>query len=489
MHSNIKLSVSSNSAITNKVFFLAKNSLVDFDFGKYINEAKICELLASEFKKDSQTINTKVINFLNKDGNLESVTVVVYEASQYQFKKAVSSLIKLVEEYKINKFILNTPDLAENYLVQLLLALDLSNYVYSHSTRAKNLDAIKNKFTIEEIVLAQAKVDDKLFKRISLETKAIVAAKDFINIPANHCTPTFLSQKIEKTLTGLEKVKVKILNEADLLKEGMGAILAVSQGSKEQGFLVVAEYKGNPKSDDSLALVGKGVTFDTGGISIKPASGMDRMKYDMGGAASCFGAFYAAALMQLPINLTLVIPTVENMPSSTAVKPGDVITSMSGQTIEVLNTDAEGRLILCDALTYVQKYYNPSKIIDIATLTGACVVALGHHAAAILGNNDEFISDLIGASQTANDAMWQLPLGQEWDEQLKSNFADMANIGTPGAGTITAACFLQRFIENNTDWAHLDIAGVTWSQGSNASATGRPIFALVEYLISASNKN
>ena len=237
---------------------------------------------------------------------------------------------------------------------------------------------------------------------------------------------------------------------------------------------------------DPYIFVGKGVTFDTGGISLKPGAGMDEMKYDMGGAATVLGVFKALGELKPNINVVGVIPATENMPSGNAIKPGDVVTSLSGQTIEILNTDAEGRLILCDALTYTQQTYQPSKIIDMATLTGACIIALGHHVSAILGNNQPLINKLIEAGETTYDRFWQLPLGEEWDEQLKSNFADMANIGGRAAGTITAAQFLARFIQN-IDWAHLDIAGTVWISGDKKGATGRPVASLVEYLLKEAN--
>jgi leucyl aminopeptidase len=246
--------------------------------------------------------------------------------------------------------------------------------------------------------------------------------------------------------------------------------------------MICLSYKGADTTQAPIALVGKGVTFDTGGISLKPGAAMDEMKYDMGGAATVLGVFKALGELKPNLNVVGVIPATENMPSDTAVKPGDVVTSLSGQTIEILNTDAEGRLILCDALTYTQQTFKPSKIIDMATLTGACIVALGHHVSAIMGNNQPLVDALTTAGQTTYDRFWQLPLGEEWDEQLKSNFADMANIGGRTAGSITAGQFLARFTKD-VDWAHLDIAGTAWVTGNDKGATGRPVPALVEYLL------
>ena len=260
----------------------------------------------------------------------------------------------------------------------------------------------------------------------------------------------------------------------------MGSLLSVTAGTQQPAKMIVLEYKGDKTRGKPIVLVGKGVTFDSGGISLKPGAGMDEMKYDMCGAASVLGTLSAIAEYKLPLNVTGIIPAVENMPSGSATRPGDVVTSMSGQTIEVLNTDAEGRLILCDALTYAGRY-KPSFVIDIATLTGACVMALGSHASGLLSNDDSLAQALENAGQTSGDRVWRLPLWNEYDKQLKSNFADMANIGGREAGTITAACFLGRFTKNYR-WAHLDIAGTAWNSGTNKGATGRPVPLLVEFL-------
>ena len=266
---------------------------------------------------------------------------------------------------------------------------------------------------------------------------------------------------------------------------GMGALLSVSRGSRQPAKLITLEYRGGNLESKPIVLVGKGLTFDAGGISLKPSSGMDEMKYDMCGGASVLGVFQALSDLNLPINVIGLIPTSENMPDGDANKPGDIVTSMSGQTIEILNTDAEGRLILCDTLTYAQRY-NPEVVIDLATLTGACITALGRHPSGLLGNDDALCEDLFAAANTACDPVWRLPLWEEYQEQLKSNFADMANIGGPAGGTITAACFLSRFAEDFR-WAHLDIAGTAWKSGDQKGATGRPVPLLTQYLIDFSN--
>ena len=301
------------------------------------------------------------------------------------------------------------------------------------------------------------------------------------NLPGNICTPSYLASQARKLGKAYKKLKVSVLEEAAMEKLGMGSLLSVSRGSREPAKLIALEYSGGNRGDRPVALVGKGVTFDSGGISIKPSPAMDEMKFDMCGAASVLGTLQACAEMDLPMNVVGVIPTTENLPDGNASKPGDIVTSMSGQTIEVLNTDAEGRLILCDALTWCGKF-DPDVVVDIATLTGACVIALGAHAAGLLGNDDALANELVNAGDYAGDRAWRLPLWDEYQPQLDSNFADMANIGGREAGTITAACFLSRFTEDYR-WAHIDIAGVAWKQGKEKGATGRPVSLLTQFLL------
>lgn len=307
-------------------------------------------------------------------------------------------------------------------------------------------------------------------------------ARDLANMPPNICTPSYLADQAKKLGRAQKSIKVTVLDEAAMKKLGMESLLSVSQGSRQPAKLITMEYKGGKKDEKPVVLVGKGVTFDTGGISIKPSAAMDEMKFDMCGAASVFGTITAIAEMRLPIHVIGVVPTVENMPGGEATRPGDIYTSMSGQTIEVLNTDAEGRLILCDALTYSERF-DPAAVIDIATLTGACVVALGKHASGLLSNHDPLAREILDAGENTGDRAWRLPLWDEYQSQIDSPFADMANIGGRGeAGTITAACFLSRFTKK-FHWAHLDIAGTAWLTGKNKGATGRPVPMLVQYLI------
>ena len=309
-------------------------------------------------------------------------------------------------------------------------------------------------------------------------------ARTLGNRPGNLCTPTDLAEQAKTLKKQHTTLKVEILEEKAMEKLGMGSLLSVSRGSRQPAKLIVMQYNGGGKTEKPVVLVGKGVTFDSGGISIKPGAAMDEMKFDMCGAASVFGTVSAVAELGLPVNLVGVVPATENLPDGDASKPGDVVTSMSGQTIEVLNTDAEGRLILCDALTYVDKF-DPDVVIDIATLTGACIIALGHHTTALMSNNQDLADDLLAAGQTAFDRAWQLPMWEEYDEQIASNFADMANIGGRAAGSITAACFLGRFTRDY-HWAHLDIAGVAWKSGKDKGATGRPVPLLMQYLMNRS---
>ncbi len=308
----------------------------------------------------------------------------------------------------------------------------------------------------------------------------VTLARDLGNLPGNVCTPSYLADQARE-LEHRYGVKTTVLEREDMEKLGMGALLSVSRGSRQPPKLITLEYRGGQEGEAPLALVGKGLTFDAGGISIKPAAAMDEMKYDMCGGATVLGVIKACAELKLPINIVGVIPSSENLPDGDANKPGDIVTSMSGQTIEILNTDAEGRLILCDALTYTERF-NPAAVVDIATLTGACVIALGNHASGLLSNNDQLARDLLNAGRYAWDRAWQLPLWSEYDKQLESNFADMANIGGREGGTITAACFLARYTKK-FKWAHLDIAGTAWLSGKAKGGTGRPVPLLTTWII------
>jgi leucyl aminopeptidase len=302
------------------------------------------------------------------------------------------------------------------------------------------------------------------------------------NLPGNICTPTYLAAEARKLASTHAGLKVSVLEQAQMKKLGMNALLAVAQGSRQPPKLIIMEWNAGPKQKAPVALVGKGITFDTGGISLKPPQAMDEMKFDMCGAASVIGTMATVCRLGLPINLVALVAAAENMPDGMASRPGDIVTTMSGQTVEILNTDAEGRLVLCDALTYVRRF-KPATVIDIATLTGACVIALGHHLSGLMSNDETLAREVLRAGVDAEDRAWQLPIGEDYDEQLKSNFADFANIAGREGGAITAACFLARFTRD-LKWVHLDVAGTAWKTGQAKGATGRPVPLLAQFLMS-----
>jgi leucyl aminopeptidase len=356
-----------------------------------------------------------------------------------------------------------------------LLASDAQAYKYSATLKAK-----KRSDTPELSSIAFAGADTGALARAGAIAEGVRYARELGNLPPNICTPVYLAEQAQKLAAEHAGVTCEILDEAAMHKLGMGALLGVAQGSANPPRLIVLQWNGAGDAKP-YALVGKGVTFDSGGISIKPSAGMEEMKFDMCGAAGVLGAFLAAVKLQIKLNLVCVVPAVENMPGNNAQRPSDVVTTMSGQTVEVLNTDAEGRLILCDALTYVQKY-TPQVIVDVATLTGACVVALGKHASGLMTHDDTLAAELTAAGEATLDRAWRLPLWDDYQSQLDTGFADIANIGGKYAGAITAGCFLARFTEGYR-WAHLDIAGSAWDEGRKGSATGRPVPLLVQYLL------
>ncbi len=310
--------------------------------------------------------------------------------------------------------------------------------------------------------------------------ESMTLAKDLGNLPPNVCTPSHIARTAQRLARQHRNLTTKVLNEAEMKKLGMHSLLSVTAGTVEPAKLVVMQYKGGGR-DAPVVLVGKGITFDAGGISLKPGPGMDEMKYDMCGAASVVAAIAAAARLKLPINVVAIVPTCENLPSGTATRPGDIVKSMAGKTIEILNTDAEGRLILCDALTYARRF-KPAVMLDVATLTGACVIALGHHLSAVFSNNDGLADEVLASGIAADDRAWHMPMTEEFAQQLKSNFADFANVGGRDGGAVTAACFLAKFTKG-IDWAHLDIAGTAWQSGARKGGTGRPVPLLTEFLL------
>jgi leucyl aminopeptidase len=405
-----------------------------------------------------------------------------------EFRQTINALAKELSQFKISSahILMNEFHVegcsTEQILQQASCLLESQQYKYDATLSKKS-----PKLTLKKITFYCDEVNAAT-KRAVVEgaamAKGINFAKQLGNLPPNICTPSFLAKEALNFAKDNKQLQAKILNEADMKKLKMFSLLSVTAGTDEPAKFIIIEYKGGKTSEKPYVLVGKGVTFDSGGISLKPGPKMDEMKYDMCGAASVFGTIKAVAELGLRINVTVVVPAVENMPSGIATKPGDVITSMSGQTIEVLNTDAEGRLILCDALTYVERF-SPKAVIDVATLTGACVVALGKHASALYSNKPELSQQLIEAGQATYDRAWPMPLWDEYNQQLNSRFADIGNIGGPEGGSVTAACFLSRFTKKY-DWAHLDIAGAAWNSGGDKGATGRPVSLLTQYLIDRS---
>ncbi|TPV56924.1 leucyl aminopeptidase [Aestuariibacter sp. GS-14] len=312
-------------------------------------------------------------------------------------------------------------------------------------------------------------------------SKGMKVTKDVANMPPNICNPAYLWEQAQQLAAEYNSVNVECVNEAQMAELGMNSYLAVGRGSENESLMSIIYHKGGQPDQQPLVLVGKGLTFDSGGISLKPGEGMDEMKYDMGGAAAVLGVMHTVAALNLPVNVIGVLAGCENMPDGKSYRPGDILTTMSGQTVEVLNTDAEGRLVLCDALTYVERF-DPDTVIDVATLTGACIIALGKHATGLMSTHNPLAHELLNASEQASDRAWRLPLWDDYQEQLESPFADMTNLGGRPAGSITAGCFLSRFTKKY-NWAHLDIAGTAWNSGKNKGATGRPVPMLAQFLM------
>src|SRR5215212_7210484 len=379
----------------------------------------------------------------------------------------------------------NSVDLTQ-HVRQAVISIEDVLYTFDRMKRECKADRVKLRkltfFIADRNEHARAKQAIREGQAIA---SGMTLTKDLGNLPGNICTPVYLTEQAKALKKGNPRLKFSVLDEAAMEKLGMGALLSVARGSDQPPRLITLEYKGVDKKTKPVVLVGKGITFDTGGISIKPGQAMDEMKFDMCGAASVLGAVKTVAELELPINVVGIVASAENMPDGRATKPGDIITTLSGQTVEILNTDAEGRLVLCDALTYAERF-DPAEVVDIATLTGACIIALGHQASGLMSNDDGLAEELLNAGRVSGDRAWQLPLWDEYQDTLKSNFADMANIGDRSAGAITAACYLSRFTEKY-HWAHLDIAGTAWHSGATKGATGRPVPLLTQYLLHKAN--
>ena len=414
------------------------------------------------------------------------------EFREKEFASAIRTAVKVLNEtgaFDASIFLTELPvkkrSIAWRVRQTAMIALDATYKFDQFKSKKEEIRRPLRKLTISvERRNELAPAEEALAQGLAI-AEGMAMAKTLGNLPPNICHPTYLAEQAQ-AMADEFKLGCEILDRADMEKLGMHSLLSVARGSHQPPKLIVLTYKGSRASEKPVVLVGKGVTFDTGGISLKPGAEMDEMKYDMCGAASVLGTMQAVARMALPINLTVIVPATENMPGGNATRPGDIVTSMSGQTIEILNTDAEGRLILCDALTYAERF-EPDTVIDVATLTGACVVALGSIATGLFANKDALARDLLDAGEDANDRGWHMPLWDDYQELLKSPFADMANIGGRWGGAISAACFLSRFT-NKFDWAHLDIAGTAWKSGADKGATGRPVPMLAYYLLQRAGK-
>ena len=422
---------------------------------------------------------------INLNGNIQRILVVGGaddSQSQAQYRKVAKHAMTALMKLPIKQAIValeQTPVTGAKTPWKLrTLMHTASQLAYRYSTHKPSAPKPPQLTTIRLWLKNKATAGNAVKLGVALDA-GLKFSRDLGNEPPNVCTPNYLLKEARK-LAKQNNVKVSNLDERKMAQLGMGAFLAVSQGSDTPGQMIIIEYSGGKKSAAPIALVGKGITFDTGGISLKPPGAMDEMKFDMCGAASVLGVTKAVIDAQLPINLLTIVAAAENMPSGRATRPADIVTTASGQTVEILNTDAEGRLVLCDALTHAQTF-KPSTIIDVATLTGACIVALGSHASALYANDDGLAAALLEAGENSGDRAWRMPLWDEYQPALRSNFADMANVGGREAGSVTAACFLQRFVDG-VNWAHMDVAGSAFVGGANKGSTGRPVPLLFSYL-------
>jgi leucyl aminopeptidase len=437
--------------------------------------APFADLLADAVTHGDLALKKGKTLYLHRPAGIAAKRVVVSvagDSSAKSFKAAAAHGLAALKTSGAKSVALGwagTGTLSDGHAEAAVLALADATYIYRHSKPSAPAAWAPKSLTVL-CQKADAKAVQAGLARGAAIAEGVTLAREFANRPGNECTPTWLAQQAKKIGKAFD-LDVEVLDRKAVEKLGMGCFLAVAQGSAEPLRFIVARYQGAAKSKAPVVLVGKGITFDTGGISIKPAGEMDEMKFDMGGAASVLGTLHAVATLK----------ACENMPSGTAIKPGDVVTSMSGQTVEILNTDAEGRLILCDALTYAERF-KPAVVVDIATLTGACVIALGHHNSGLFSADDGIAGQLLAAGQAAFDPCWRMPLDDEYGEALKSNFADMGNVGGRPGGAITAAMFLRRFT-GKYPWAHLDVAGTAWKSGAAKGATGRPVGLLTHFVL------
>ncbi|MFV8782200.1 leucyl aminopeptidase [Microbulbifer sp. SA54] len=463
----------------------AKNKLTDS--GNAIDKASNGALskLLKRGDLGSATASTLLIPML--EGSVERVLLVrasKNSVNQAEFRKLASASAKAVTGFKEATSYLTELSVIEAdtdwQAQQLTLNAGLASYKFTRCLSDAKPNPLE-KFTVH---VADKKLLNTAQKGVELGNAQALGsniARELGNLPGNICTPSYLASEAKALAKKHAKLTTTVLDNKKMESMGMGAFMSVAKGSDEPAALIAMNYKGGKTGDKPIVLVGKGITFDTGGISLKPGMAMDEMKFDMCGAASVFGVMHALVEMQAPVNVVCIVAAAENMPSGRASKPGDIVTSMAGKTIEILNTDAEGRLVLCDALTYAGKF-KPSVVIDVATLTGACVIALGNHATGLYANQDKLAQDLLAAGETTGDRAWQMPLWDEYHTALKSNFADLQNIGGREAGSVTAACFLSQFA-TEYNWAHLDIAGSAWNSGAAKGATGRPVPLLLQYIL------
>ena len=441
--------------------------------------------------KDAQTgqdfeLKAGKVLYVHRPASCKAARVVLAAAadgSAKAFKAAVSKGLSQLKDLGTAHVVVATAEgltLTAEHAQALVLAVNELTYVYRETKPSAPKPAKLSKVTLVTTAEAHDAVKAGLAQGQALAA-GVALAREVANLPGNFATPTFLGQEAKRLSKTHKHIKTEVLERQAIAKLGMGSFLSVTAGSDQPPKFIVLRYDGAAKTQAPIVLVGKGITFDSGGISLKPGAGMDEMKFDMGGAASVLGTFRAVADLKPKINLIGLIPTCENMPSGAAVKPGDVVTSMSGQTIEILNTDAEGRLILCDALTYAERF-KPAVVVDIATLTGACVVALGNQHSGLFSADEHLAQALLDAGKQVNDTAWRMPLDDEYGESLKSNFADLANVGGREGGAITAAVFLSKFTKAYR-WAHLDIAGTAWKSGGAKGGTGRPVGLLTQFLL------
>ena len=448
-------------------------------------DKSLAALLADAVKQGDFEFKAGRCIYLHRPGGVKAARlsfVVAADGSAKAFKSAVATALGALKGLGVVNLAVASAGgeaLTAAHAEALVGAAGDAVYLYRH-TKPSAPTAAK----LASVTLVAGKAQLAALGRGLKQGQAVVAgvtlARECANRPGNHATPSYLASEAKK-LGKQYGFKVEVFDRKQIAKIGMGSFLAVAQGSDEPPRFIVMHYNGAAKAQAPIVLVGKGITFDSGGISLKPGAEMDEMKYDMGGAASVLGTMRAIGELQPKVNVVALIPSCENMPSGNAVKPGDVVKSLSGQTIEILNTDAEGRLILCDALTYAERF-KPAAVVDVATLTGACVIALGHHNSALFSSDDGLAAELLAASRSALDPAWRMPLDDEYDEGLKSHYADMANIAGRAGGAITAAKFLQRYT-GKYPWAHLDIAGTAWKSGAAKGATGRPVPLLTHFVL------